>query len=223
MKNILIFALILAFPVTSAVGQRPVGPTPTAGWGQDMGNWIQYADPWASGHLIYDPNFTGGDGWMTAPGTPVVWPALDIEMWIEMECILTWDRTWAKIHRFSDYAPFHLYFNGTSACNNGQYIITTPPTALGDLEWLPFVVDMFGRTGPTYGTDIPLTWEASVDGGAYAPMLDLGDPPGSKYFLVDACDHYFTVRILVGVVYHQEDGYYYLGGPGCTICPAVPL
>ncbi len=222
MKNILVFALMLAFPLTSAVADPVQGPLPPGGWGTDCDNWIQYTDPWASGHLIYDPLYSGGDGWMVCPGCdPVVWPALDIEMWIEMECILTWAETHAKIHRFSDYNDFYLYFHGTSACNNGQYIITTPPDSIGSLNYLPFYVDMFGRTGPSYGTDIPLTWEASVDGGAYALMVD--GTAGAKQFLVDACDHYFTIRILVDVEYHQEDGYYYLGGPGCTICPAVPL
>jgi hypothetical protein len=141
-------------------------------------------------------------------------------MWVEMECLLHWDATHVQIHRASDYADFYIYFSGTSACNNGQYLIVTPPTGLATgLNFLPFVDDVLGR-GPTYGTDIPLTWEVNIDAGGYQAMVPDGD---NLMFLVDACDHYFTVRVLVDQKYHQEDGYYYLGGPGASICPATPL
>lgn len=201
----------------------PVGPIPPGGWGTDCSNWITYSDPWVSAHLIYDPLLgAGGEGFRDClTSERVVWPGLDIEMWIEMECLLTWDATHVQIHRASDYEDFYLYFNGTSACNNGQWIITTPPTAVGSLNNLPFEKDMFDRTGPTYGTDIPLTWEYSLDGAGYLPMVDGTD--GAKQFEVGLCDHFFTIRILVDVAYHQEDGYYYLGGPGASICPVTPL
>jgi hypothetical protein len=217
-----LLAMLLA---VSANADPVVGPTPPGGWGTDCTEWIVYSDPWTSGEMCYDPILgSGGEGWrVCATGQQVVWPSLDIELWIEMECVLSWNATHAQIHRASDYTDIILEFCGTSVCNNGQYIITTPPTALASLAYLPFVEDMFGRTGPQYGTDIPLTWEYSMDGGPWLPMDDLADPPGSKYFLVDACDHYFCVRITADVAYHQEDGYYYLGGPGSSICPAEPL
>ena len=210
----------------TALADPVVGSTPAAGWGHDCTNWIEYTDPWVSNHLIYDPNFPGGAGFMDCiTGTHVEWPGLDIEMWVEMECLLTWNATHAKIHRASDYDPFYLYFYGTSACNNGQWIITTPPTALippggTGLTVLPFVDDVLGL-GPTRGTDIPLTWEYNVDGGGFAPMVVGTD--GNLQFEVSSCDHSFTIRILVNQKYHQEDGYYYLGGPGASICPTTPL
>lgn len=198
---------------------------PWTAWGQDCTNWIEYdaSTAWASAELCYDPNLgPGGAGWRDCETLDaVVWPGLDIELWVEMECLFTWNHTNVDIHRMSDYDPFYLYFHGTSACNNGQWVITTPPTALGTLEYLPFVADIFGRTGPTYGTDIPLEWDYRVDYGAWAPMDDGAD--GAKQFLVDLCDHSFDIRVRVGQVYHQEDGYYHLGGPGASICPANPM
>jgi hypothetical protein len=223
MSRYFVILLGLMLIAGTALADPIVGPTPPMGWGQDCTNWITYTDPWTSNHLCYDPTLgAGGAGWRDCvTGVQVVWPGLDIEMWIEMECLLHWDATHVQIHRASDYADFYIYFTGTSACNNGQYLIVTPPTGLATgLTVLPFVVDMFGRTGPTYGTDIPLTWEVSIDGGAYGPMVPDGD---NLMFLVDLCDHYFTVRVLVDQMYHQEDGYYYLGGPGASICPATPL
>jgi hypothetical protein len=157
----------------------------------------------------------------------VLWPSLNIEMWIEMECVFWWDATHVQIHRASDYNDFYIYLEGGSCCNNGQYIITTPPTAVGNLDYLPFQEDMFGRTGAAYGTDIPLTWEASLNGGPYEPMIDLPDNPEpgitSKYFLVPLSCNDWVVRILVDMTFHQEDGYYFLGGPGAFTCPADPL
>ena len=222
---IVLSVIVLLLPVI-ALADAVIGPTPPGGWGTDCSNWITYGDPWVSNHLIYDPLMGGGgDGFRDCvTGAQVVWPGLDIEMWVEMECLLTWDATHAKIHRASDYADFYLYFHGTSACNNGQWIITTPPTALvatTGLTVLPFVEDMFGRT-IGYGTDIPLTWEYQLDGsGTWLLMEDGTD--GAKQFEVGLCDHNFDIRILVDQMYHQEDGYYYLGGPGASICPSTPL
>ena len=218
----LIIAALLTLPVLLLAQSGASPPPVSGGWG-DCTNWMTYSVPWASGELCYDPDLgAGGEGFKDcATGAAVIWPGLDIELWIEMECILTWDRTEVDIHKMSDYAPFYLYFNGTSACNNGQVIITTPPDALGSLAVLPFVEDMFGRSGSDYGTDIPLTWEYSLGGAAYLSM----DPGtgGAMQFSVPLCDQFFTIRVLVGQVYHQEDGYYHLGGEGASICPATPL
>jgi hypothetical protein len=222
MRNYLVVFAAVLLVAAAVYADPPVGPIPPGGWGKDCTNWISYSDPWASGEMCYDPILgAGGDGWRSCTtGQRVVWPGLDIEMWIEMECAFTWDATHVKIHRASNYDPFTVTFCGTSACNNGQYIITTPPAALGSLATLPFVQDMFGRTT---GTGIPLTWQYSLDGSPYAPMTDLSAPPGSKYFLVDACDHSFCIRVVGTMAYHQGDGYYHLGGPGASICPAEPL
>jgi hypothetical protein len=206
-------------------GGNTVAPTdhsPPGGWGWDCTDWIRYSDPWCSAEMLYDP-IAGGGGWWRScdTGGPVAWPRLSIDLWVEMECALTWSATHAQIHRASDYHDIALTFCGTSRCNNGQYIMITPPTASGSLDYLPFVQDMFGRT--TAGADIPLTWTYSLDGGPWAPMMDLADHPGSKYFLVDACDHFLYIRVTGDVSYHQEDGYYYLGGLGASICNAEPL
>jgi hypothetical protein len=202
-------------------GGGPGDPT-FGGWGKDCTSWISYSDPWAGGEMCYDPlGGAGGEGWrLCSAGGPVTWPGLDIELWIEMECAFTWGGTHVQIHRASDYDDLVVTFCGTSACNNSQYIITTPPTAVGSLATLPFVRDMFGRTT---GTGIPLTWEYSRDGSPWAPMSDLADPPGSKYFLVSPCDHSFCIKVVGDVAYHQGDGYYQLSGEGGSICPAEPL
>ncbi len=209
--------LLLAGPALGVVG-----PIPTAGWGYDCSNWIVYSDPWVSGPLCYDPNHSGGDGWMVCGGVePVDWPPLDIEMWIEMECTLWWDETRVQIHRYADYSDVVLYFHGGSCCNNGQWIITTPPTALGTLDYLPFVDDVLGR-GPTFGTNIPLTWDVNIlDGAGYVAMVD--GTAGAKQFVVPLSCQDYVIRVTGDIAFHQEDGYYYLGGEGCYICPANPM
>ena len=228
-RIILLAPLCVLLMVGPALGDPPVGPIPPGGWGTDCTNWIAYSDPWVSQPLCYNPTLGGGgDGWVDcSTGEQVIWPDLNIELWIEMACTFYWDETHVQIHRYDNYNDFVIYLDGGSSCNNGQYIITTPPTALGSLDYMPFIQDMFNRTGPSFGTDIPLTWEASLNGGAFAPMIDLPDNPEpgitSKYFLVDLCDNYWRVKITGDIAYHQEDGYYYLGGPGCFTCPANPM
>jgi hypothetical protein len=228
-RRILVVTVGLLLVAGTAFGDAVVGPTPPAGWGRDCTQWMTYTDPWNSGELCYDPDMGGGgDGWIDCvTNEQVLWPSLNIEMWIEMECVFWWDATHVQIHRASDYNDFYIYLEGGSCCNNGQYIITTPPTAVGNLDYLPFQEDMFGRTGAAYGTDIPLTWEASLNGGPYEPMIDLPDNPEpgitSKYFLVPLSCNDWVVRILVDMTFHQEDGYYFLGGPGAFTCPADPL
>lgn len=200
----------------------PTDHAPPGGWGTDCTDWIRYSDPWCSGEMLYGSPGAGAGAWQSCQtGAPIAWPGLSIDLWVEMECALTWDATHAQVHRASDYADLVITFCGTSRCNNGQCVVATPPAAVGSLEHLPFVEDMFGRT--TGGPDIPLNWDYNLDGGAYEPMSDLADPSGSKYFTVGACDHTFCIRVTGDLRYHQEDGYYYLGGPGSAICLGEPL
>jgi hypothetical protein len=215
----LAFLLGLAGTAVAAPNEPPLQNGGVGlGWGHDCGNWVSYYDSWDSGWICYDPDHgPGGDGWINCSGgTDVVWPGLDIELWVEMECYLTWDHTRAQIHRTADFNDFCLLFHGTSSCNNGQYIITTGGP-LGSLDYMSFVGDMLGRTT---GPNIPASWEYSMDGSGYAPMTTDG---ADKYFLVEACDHNFTIAVCLDMIFHQPDGYYQLGGDGYCICPATPL
>jgi hypothetical protein len=229
-------ALLVVFAATVAFATAPVPPGTGVsgylpGWGHDPTDWEVYSVPWASGWLIYDP-LQGAQqlGWNKAgltQGNPYApqlvqltnWPGMDIELWIEMEAMFTWDNTEVNIHRAGNYNDIYVQFNGTCSSNNGQYIITTPVTG-GNLDYLPFVEDMWGRTGPTHGVDIPITWQYSLDGAAWAPMLPNCTPPNSWMFVCPACDHYFSIRAVLDVTYHQGDGYYHLTGG--SICPAEP-
>lgn len=216
-------------------GSRPFNPEitvttdPPAGWGNDCTQWITYSDPWTSTELCYDPTLgAGGEGWRDCvTGEQVIWPALEIQLWIEMECRFEWSATHIQIHRASDYSSITIELDGGSHCNSGQYIITRPPASLTSLDYLPFVQDQFGTIGQAAGTDIPLAWEYNLNGAGWVPMTNLqNDPvPGttSKYFLVPASDNTWSVRIIIAPAYHQDDGYYYLGGPGAVTCPANPL
>lgn len=215
-------ALAQAVPIPQE-GSVPLPPR--GGWGMECEDYVTMSNPWQSGEAIYNPLIgSGGLGFVLCPNCTegIAWPALDIELWIEMECNFTWDNTSADIHLASYYDDVCLYFNGTSACNNGQYIIVNPPPGQS-LDVLPFVADMFGRTGPDYGTDIPVAWEASVDGGPYTVMQNLtGADAGSKYFLVPKCNHFYTIKACLDIVYHQEDGYY-TWARGGFLCPANPM
>lgn len=221
-RIILLAPLCVLLMVGPALG-TPVGPTPPGGWGTDCTNWITYSNPWVSNPLCYDPLLgAGGEGWRDCvTGNQVIWPDLDIELWVEMACTFYWDETHVQIHRYDNYNDVVIYLDGGSSCNNGQYIITTPPTALGTLDYLPFVDDVLGR-GPTFGTNIPLTWDVNIlDGAGYVAMVD--GTAGAKQFVVPLSCQDYVIRVTGDIAFHQEDGYYYLGGEGCYICPANPM
>ena len=115
-KNILIFLSMLLLLTGTALGDAVVGQTPALGWGNDCAQWITYSDPYLSNEMCYDLLMgAGGDGWRDCvTGDPVVWPPLDIELWIEMECVFHWDATHVQIHRASDYTDFYIYLSGGS-------------------------------------------------------------------------------------------------------------
>jgi hypothetical protein len=223
---IIVFGLMLVMALGAQAQVGHQGPIPPAGWGHDCTNWITYSNPWGPIEMCYTLGGVGGAGWRNcADGNLITWPGLDIEMWIEMECVFTWSAQHVGIHRTSNYDPFELVFTGTSACNNGVAIITTPPTG-GNLNALLFTSDLLGHVrggGGLYSDDIPLLWTYSLDGSGWAPMTPNNDPPNSIYFNVPSCNHYFAIRAVGTPLFHQADGYYYLGGQGANICPAEPL
>ena len=127
---------------------------------------------------------------------------------------LAWTK--CQVHRSGDYSPIQLTLNGTIDASSPNLwrltaILPQPNAPL----LLYFVEDIFGNTGPAYGSNIPLTWEIALDGGPFAPMTLLPDntltatfPPGP---------HTFQVRITGTPVYHQADGYYHLQLTQCLV------
>ena len=124
-----------------------------------------------------------------------------------MEVNLDW--TNHKIHRLDDHSPIQVLLSGTINSDLGNIWNLVAASHLpGQDPNLYFIEDSFGRPGSTYGSDISLTWEISVDGGVFSPMtvgpnnmLSTVFPPGQ---------HTFQVRITGIPQYHQEDGYYQL-------------
>lgn len=88
---------------------------------------------------------------------------------------------------------------------------------------LYFQHDVLNRTGPTYGSDIPLTWYARWGTGLAPPdpnnpVPAWGDPiiPSPDITLgIPSCDHWFQFKAVFLLEYHIDDGYYTLELSGC--------
>jgi hypothetical protein len=127
---------------------------------------------------------------------------------------LNW--TQCQIHISGYYDPILISLPGAISYNSPIiWNLRAASTQIGGSPLLYFTEDIFGHTGPSYGANIPLTWEISLDGGQFTPMILLPDntlqttfPPGP---------HTFQVRITGTPQPFQADGYYHLQLSQCLI------
>ena len=125
------------------------------------------------------------------------------------------DWTNAQFHRIDD-TPLEAILSGTiNGSNTLFWNLTSSQPQVGAPPILYYAENIFGNTNPALGTNVPLTWEFSLDGGPFNPMTLLPDntltttfPPGP---------HTFQVRITGTPVYHQADGYYHLQLTQCLV------
>jgi hypothetical protein len=213
MSRYLLTAIVSIAMIALAYGQCP---QPPCQWGQDCECWVEYDNEWGEVEVLLDPC---ANVWRQCDGEPIEWPALDVELWIELECVFYWEYSSVDIHLASCYDDVCVDFYGYSRCNNGVYITVRPPFGQ-TLDELPFVEDVMGRTGPCFGNPIPATWTYSLNGADFEPMNNCYG--GGKRFLSPRCDQFYTIRLCLDIEYHEEDGYY-TWADGGFLCPAEAL
>jgi hypothetical protein len=208
--------MLAIVPATSVIADPPPG-----GWGRDCVSWTNYYNPVTTAELIYDP--VGGFYRDCVTGYEVVWPAFQIDLWIELEIMVHFDWTLAQIHRVSAYDSIQLVMGGWIEQNGGNYIVVRPlgsdPNGLPyDLDRMNFIHDVLNR--PSLGSHIPVTWfwANGAPGPPWSPMT----PDGNNYiFLIEApCHTDFWIRIMIAPEMHQDDGFYKLHG---DLCPLANL
>jgi hypothetical protein len=149
-----------------------------------------------------------GDRLQRPPRSDEIPPAIDelVPEPITMEFWLEW--TSCQIHRVHNDGPIEAILSGSVTSSRSIAWSLTNTSEPGEPPMLSFVEDVFGRSGAAFGSSIGLTWEISIDGGAFQPMevhsgniLSTIFPPGA---------HTFQVRITGLPQYNQSDGYYRL-------------
>lgn len=142
-------------------------------------------------------------------------PGLDCKPQVEPWMNFSIDWTNCQIHRVND-SPIEIILPGTiNGSNAMHWNLSTASPAPGVIPNLYFIEDVLGRTGAIYGSDVPLSWEISLDGGPFMPMTL--QPDNTLTTLFPPGQHSFQVRITGALQPYQSDGYYHLQLEQCII------
>lgn len=124
-----------------------------------------------------------------------------------MEFTLQW--TNFQAHRTNDVSPLEIFLDGAISTNTPEiWTLTTVQPRPGHPPNLYFVGDVLGRSGGSYGSNVALSWELSLNGGPFEPMAVL--PDNSICFIFPAGNNTFRVRIGGLLPQYAADGYYQL-------------
>ncbi len=199
------------------------------GWGMNPNNWEEQSGTFSFWGL-YDPLYPPQQSaaWVVDWSNPsnvgyVSYEPIKLELWIEMYMLLTYEYTSYQWHRLGNEGETITFIiQGTTQMNSEVHVRLLP--GADPLTDIKFVEDIFDRTGPAYGSDIPITWR-----GRWGNGLDIGqnvqwgwevitpDPVTGALSLsqMPPCDHWFQFEGSFTLPYHIDDGYYHLVIKGC--------
>lgn len=212
MKRYMIAAVMaMALFALTANAVNPPWLGPPWPWGQDCTEWAWYGEPWGPTEMVYNPDT---QGFYICGDSLVVWPTLDLELFIEWEIEVYFAYTHVQVHLASYYDPWTIEIDSNYIKSNDPSQFQILPLAgytLDSLNWISPVV-------PGYtGTDCPITsWQIRVNGASWT---DMQGGPSNRYWVFTSCDNYFDLKIVIDPEYHQSSGYYKLEA---TLCPLPP-
>lgn len=225
-KILMISGALLAAMAAQAVPPPAHGSYP-GGWGMNNTNWETQSGLFTAWGL-YDPLYPPQQGaaWVVGwdPLTYIDYQPITLELWIEMYMLLTYDYTSYQWHRLGDAGETISFVIQGTVQANSELHVSLMPTATEPLDTLYFREDIFGRTGPQYGSNLPITWQGRWgDGLVIGQNVQWGweiitPSPGIGTIALTqmpACDHWFEFEGSFTIPYHQPDGYYSLVIKGC--------
>ncbi len=223
-RRILATFLVLALvAVTANAIPPPAHGGYQAGWGMNPTIWQETTGSFAAWGL-YNPNYTGGGAaWVVGwnPTTYITYAPITLELWIEMNMVLTYQYTSYQWHRLGNAAETIIFtIDGTMQSNDNQVVIMAPASGW-NLSYLLFQENIFGGSSTTR-TQIPLAWETRWGEGMTIGenVIDPWHPAMLQCGIIilgtiPACDHWFQFRGTFSLNYHEADGYYKLELAGC--------
>ena len=193
------------------------------GWGMNPTNWETLTGSFSAWGL-YDPNYTGGGAsWVVGwnPTAYINYAPITLELWIEMNMLLTYEYTSYQWHRLGDAAEtISFTIDGTISSNDAQIVLMAPEPGW-DLAYLHFQENIFGGSSTTRD-QIPIIWEIRWGEGLVIGENIVEDWRYPQFMCgnmmigcIPACDHWFQFRGTFSLNYHEGDGYYKLIMAGC--------
>jgi len=200
------------------------------GWGMNPNPWdATSGNYYAWG--IYDP-LAGGNpcfGWVVGYTTPgmapiyITYADISLELWIEMFMELSYEFTSYQWHRVGENAEtISFCIEGVISSNHPQWVCLTEKNPAQPLSHLQFIEDIFGNTGPMYGTNIAIMWTVEYGTGAIPGLNTVYGPtpvqpdPDLCVLIEYPCTHWFRFCGTFCLVEHVADGYYTLIMGGCA-------
>lgn len=231
---LLIVGLLLAGPV--------LADPPPDGWGNDPTEWIEYSGSCYKEALFIPVycNYEYAGEWNVYRGNDPFCCQIDIELWVEMNAIMTYDYTVFMFHRLGTHAEtVNGFIVGSMSSNHPQCMHLMAGDGF-DMFHLQFQHDIWGHDDGQGGQeDIPLNWGYAWGGNVQNP-----DPPddydvdpsyrgsgsGNQlylppyeddygiYFCIDfPCYHWFIWWFWFYLRYHFWPGYWALYFAGCPV------
>jgi hypothetical protein len=209
----------MAVSLFGMVAYAQVGPTyefnPATDFGYNCEEWC-WLDPNSSftiTHAIYRPGVC--PGFYDCFNVMILWPIIDVELFIEWEIEFYLAATRVQMHLASYYETFCCDISGQIGTNEPACIILEPAPQSGySLTYMTWETPVApGQTG----YNCPMSWLYSLDGITFGPFDGGGE---YLFFCVGRCYTDFWIRICVHPELHQAAGAYYTAAM-LTICPVV--
>lgn len=232
MSRCLALLTMLAFAaITANATPPPDHGGYQAGWGMNPTNWDSTSGSWSSSLSLYDPNSgMGGGGWMVGWNPPayINYAPISLELWIEMNMILTYQFTSYQWHRLGTTGETITFtIDGTISSNNTQIVLMSPASGW-DLTYMRFIQNN-GVGDNQNARNLPLSWQVRWGSGLVVGEAIIQNWT-NPYWLcgnmllnmsgLPACDHWFQYKGTFTLNYHEADGYYKLMIAGCPYPPS---
>lgn len=203
---------IMVAIATFVVASHSIDPPwmkPPYPWGRDTTEWVWYSLPWGPTEAIYNP---AQEAFYVCGSTPVQWPTLQLELFIEMELEIDVGNPGGRNGGVYSTPSGVTYIHGYTQSDYppGVQII---PFGFHTLDRFNLETREDGSSEKPY--DAGITWEISTDAGrSYRPMS--GDDM-VRYHNFESWYNRFIIKVWVDPTLDNSYGQYRMEAALCSL------